>query len=159
MSHEFCKRRCISLPLRLLHTLECFSRVTKRHRGQETMVCVIRCLKWRHCTQLRLIFDFLYPIALFHCALTCPPPKEPSRRTIIPFLNHRVRCTQCLRMLLSVITSQVSLSMGLLVVVLASCCTVSVYLSILDRERSTLSSTHRRVSQRLQCPRVLAPFS
>ena len=29
------------------------------------MVCVIRCLKWRHCTQLRLIFDFLYPIALF----------------------------------------------------------------------------------------------
>ena len=39
-------------------------------------------------------------------------------------------------MLLPVITSQVSLSMGLLVVVLASCCTVSVYLSILDRERS-----------------------
>ena len=33
------------------------------------MVCVIRCLKWRHyyCTQLRLIFDFLSPIiALFH---------------------------------------------------------------------------------------------
>ena len=30
------------------------------------MVCVIQCLKWRHCTQLRLIFDFLYPIALFH---------------------------------------------------------------------------------------------
>ena len=24
------------------------------------MVCVIQCLKWRHCTQLRLIFDFLY---------------------------------------------------------------------------------------------------
>ena len=41
-------------------------------------------------------------------------------------------------MLLPVITTQVSLSMGLLVVVLASCCTVSVYLSILDRERSTL---------------------
>ena len=34
------------------------------------MVCVIRCLKWRHCTQLRLIFDFLYPIiALFHTSL------------------------------------------------------------------------------------------
>ena len=24
------------------------------------MVCVIQCLKWRHCTQSRLIFDFLY---------------------------------------------------------------------------------------------------
>ena len=59
-------RRCRSLPLCLLRALECFSRVTKRHRGQETMVCVIQCLKWRHCTQLRLIFDFLYPIALFH---------------------------------------------------------------------------------------------
>ena len=35
------------------------------------MVCVIRRLKWRHfCTQLRLIFDFLYPIiALFHTSL------------------------------------------------------------------------------------------
>ena len=63
---RFCKRRCRSLPLRLLRALECFSRVNKRHRGQETTVCVIRRLKWRHCTQLRLIFDFLYPIALFH---------------------------------------------------------------------------------------------
>ena len=53
-------------------------------------------------------------------------------------------------MLLPVITSQVSLSMGLLVVVLASCCTVSVYLSILDRERSTLSSALRRDSRRRQ---------
>ena len=66
MSHEFCKRRCRSLPLRLLHALECFSRVTKRHRGQETMVCVIWSLKWRFCTQSRLIFAFLYPIAVFH---------------------------------------------------------------------------------------------
>ena len=30
------------------------------------MVCVIRSLKWRFCPQLSLIFDFLYPIALFH---------------------------------------------------------------------------------------------
>ena len=69
MSHEFCKRRCRPLPLRLLHALECFSRVTKRHRGQETMVCVIRSLKWRFCTQSRLIFAFLYPIAVFHSVL------------------------------------------------------------------------------------------
>ena len=55
-----------TLPLRLLHDLECFSRVTKRHRGQEMLVCVIRSLKWRFCPQLSLIFDFLSPIALFH---------------------------------------------------------------------------------------------
>ena len=36
------------------------------------MVCVIRCLKWRHCTQLRLIFDFLSPIALFHLEIWNP---------------------------------------------------------------------------------------
>ena len=51
---RFCKRRCRSLPLRLLRALECFSRVTQRHRGQETMVCVIR----------RLKMETLYPIAL-----------------------------------------------------------------------------------------------
>ena len=52
---RFCKRRCRSLPLRLLRALECFSRVTQRHRGQETTVCVIRRLKME---------TFLYPIAL-----------------------------------------------------------------------------------------------
>ena len=36
------------------------------------MVCVIQCLKWRHCTQSRLIFDFLYPIALFHDQIRHP---------------------------------------------------------------------------------------
>ena len=66
MSHAICKRRCRSLPLRLLHALECFSRVTKRHRGQETMVCVIQSLKWGFCPQSRLIFAFLSPIAVFH---------------------------------------------------------------------------------------------
>ncbi len=30
------------------------------------MVCVIRSLKWGFCTQSRLIFAFLYPIAVFH---------------------------------------------------------------------------------------------
>ena len=30
------------------------------------MVCVIWSLKWRFCTQSRLIFAFLYPIAVFH---------------------------------------------------------------------------------------------
>ena len=72
MSHEFCKRRCRTLPLRLLHDLECFSRVTKRHRGQEMMVCVIRLLKWRFCPQSRLIFAFLYPMAVFHHIVAVP---------------------------------------------------------------------------------------
>ena len=73
-----------TLPLRLLHDLECFSRVTKRHRGQEMLVCVIRSLKWRFCPQLSLIFDFLSPIALFH-----PYPK-----TLNPhYIKMRARST------------------------------------------------------------------
>ena len=52
--------------LRILHALACFLSATKRHRVQETMITVFRSLKWGHRTQWRLIFGFLYPIAVFH---------------------------------------------------------------------------------------------
>ena len=46
--------------------------------GRIEMVCVILSLQWRFCTQSRLIFAFLYPMAVFHAiheTLTSKTPK------------------------------------------------------------------------------------
>ena len=53
-----------SIPLSIIHVLECFLRVIKGHRSRISMRSVFAWYKWRICTQLRLVLPFLYPIAV-----------------------------------------------------------------------------------------------
>ena len=83
MSHKFCKRRCRSLPLRILHTLECFSRANKRHRGQETMVTVFLSLKWGHCTWYPMKLSFLFFVCTQSHFFSCSFCKISKRRPLL----------------------------------------------------------------------------
>ena len=64
-SHEFQKRRRRSIPLSIIHVLECFLRVIKGHRSRILMFTVFAWYKWRNCTQSRLVLGKLYTIAVF----------------------------------------------------------------------------------------------
>ena len=63
--HEFQKRRRRSIPLSIIHVLECFLRVIKGHRSRILMFTVFAWYKWRNCTQSRLVLGKLYTIAVF----------------------------------------------------------------------------------------------
>ena len=57
---EFKKNRRRSIPLSIIHVLECFLRVIKGHRSRISMRSVFAWYKWRVCTQLRLVFFFVH---------------------------------------------------------------------------------------------------
>ena len=65
--HEFQKKRRRSIPLRIIHALECFLRVMKGHRSRISMRSVFAWYKWRNCTQSRLVLAkvYAYTIAVF----------------------------------------------------------------------------------------------